>query len=118
MLLADNQRSVNYRYHEDEVASGYTFVLDTHPVDPVRIFKASHCYAYQSCEHPEWAGSSARRFCDALDAVAMPGLAGRELTVRELSAIPGYDMAPWEIDRMGQVYQIPAGPRPAPAAFC
>lgn len=108
MPLAENQRSVNHRYREHDVAPRYTFVPDTYPVDPVRIFKASHCYVHQSYDHPGWGRSSARRFREALDAVAMPGLPARELTRRELSAIPGYDEAPWEISRIADIYPAPA----------
>lgn len=92
MLLAENQASVNHRYRREEIEFPYSFVLDRHPVDPVRILKAVDCYTYQSCEHPGWESSESRAFCDTLT-----GLAIRRL--------PGYGQAPWIVERMADVYE-------------
>ena len=45
--------------------------------------KAIDCYAYQSCEHPDWPESGAARFCEHLR---------ESLTCR----LPGYAEAAWE----------------------
>jgi hypothetical protein len=91
MLLAENQSSVNHLYHRDEIESPYLFVLDGHPVDPVRILKAVDCYTHQSCEHPGWESSESRAFCDTLT----------HLAIRRL---PGYGEAPWMVERMADVH--------------
>lgn len=54
------------------------------PFDPVGAIKALQCYEYQSCEHPGWPTSDAKRFCE-------------ELLSWLIDALPGYDAAPWEI---------------------
>lgn len=84
MLLAENRASVNHRYDEAEWEEPYQFHRLPGTADPVIVLSALSCYEYQSCEHPEWQDSEARRFCDSLRASA----------IREL---PGYDSAPWEI---------------------
>lgn len=84
MLLAENAKSVNHRYDEDEWENPYVFKeLVGHP-NPVAVLKAIDGYTYQSCEHPEWESSEAKRFCDSL-----AGQASRRL--------PGYEDAPWHI---------------------
>lgn len=40
--------------------------------------KAIDCFEYQSCDHPEWAQSLARRFCDRLRRALIAALAGHE----------------------------------------
>lgn len=87
MLLAENRRSVNDRYDEDEIEDLYTYRPLRHSTcTPVDILKAISCYEYQSCETEGWQGSEARRFCAAL----------RDAMIGKL---PGYDAAPWEIER-------------------
>lgn len=83
-LLAENRRSVNHRYEEDEIEAPYVFTEIAGHVNPVAILKAICCYTYQSCEHPEWKTSEARSFCEAL----------REDMIHQL---PGYGDAAWEI---------------------
>jgi hypothetical protein len=51
----------------------------------VQVLKAIQSYAYQSCEHPEWDGSLAKRFCDWLESAIIGDL-------------PGYDDAEWEFE--------------------
>jgi hypothetical protein len=76
MLLAENVRSVNYRYDEDDWEPPYLF----HPLpgtpDPLVVLKAIACLKYQSCEHPGWLASEARVFCEALRSVAVVKLPG------------------------------------------
>ncbi len=68
MLLAENRRSVDHRYDEQEWEEPYLF----------------HAL-YQSCEHPDWPDSEAAAFCQALQS-------------RSITCLPGYAAAPWEID--------------------
>jgi hypothetical protein len=52
--------------------------------DPVVILKAIACFEYQCCEHPDWAASQARQFC-------------QELRDRCIDRLPGYQQAPWAL---------------------
>lgn len=109
MLVAENVRSVCYRYEKqptDELPGpGDSYWLRDYHYDPrgpiptpVAALKLVDCYEYQSCEHPEWEGSEASRFCDALR---------RKL----IDALPGYEEAAWEWRD-----QQPAAPPPTPTA--
>lgn len=77
-LVAENRRSVNHRYNEDELEPLYTFTEYAGTFNPVKILGAISCYEYQACEHPEWKTSEAYGFCEAL----------RGRMIRQL---PGYD---------------------------
>lgn len=83
-LLAENRRSVNHRYNEDEFEAPYEFSEIRGHLDPVAILKAISCYEYQSCEHPGWEASEAHSFCEALRG-------------RMIKWLPGYSEAAWEI---------------------
>jgi hypothetical protein len=85
MLLAQNRRSVEHRYDEQEREQPYLFIPLPGAPDPVIVLKAIACYRCQSCEHPGWAGSEAAAFCEALQQ-------------RAIVCLPGYAAAPWEID--------------------
>lgn len=68
-----------------EWIGGYTFPLGrVKQLAPVAVLKAIDCFEYQSCEHPEWEGSEARAFCEAL----RDDMIGR---------LPGYSEADWEV---------------------
>lgn len=54
-------------------------------IDPVVTLKSIACYSYQSCEHDGWETSRAKELCDRLRDGA-------------ISALPGYEQAPWGID--------------------
>lgn len=92
MLWDECIRSVSYRYPNESRDTlpgpiGETFEYEHGPdmwqdFDPVQVLKALRCYAYQSCEHPEWRASEAHAFCKALEAHA-------------ISALPGYEEAVW-----------------------
>lgn len=97
MLWGENLKSIVYRYPND--ASGdrpgpndftdddvdtYQFPRGADYREPIVVLKSIDCYEYQSCEHPEWRGSAAKQFCEAL----------RRRLIGEL---PGYDDAPWGI---------------------
>jgi hypothetical protein len=84
-LLAENRRSVNHRYAEDEIESPYVFSPILGHLSAVAILKAIDCYEYQSCEHPGWESSEAYDFCQALRA-------------NMIRALPGYSDAAYEIN--------------------
>lgn len=85
MLLAENMRSVNFRYREDEIEEPYQFVKLHGTPNPLIVLKALDCYEYQACEHDDWADSEAHAFCEAL-------------RHRAIQCLPGYSDAPgWEV---------------------
>jgi hypothetical protein len=90
-LLAENRRSVNHRYAEDELEAPYTFTRYTGQLKPVALLNAISCYEYQSCEHPGWETSEAHGFCQAL----------RHHAIQQL---PGMDSAPCEVTDAAQVF--------------
>ena len=86
MLWNENHLSVNYRYDESTPTPTYRHGrLRSGPLPPVVIFKLIACFEYQSCEHPGWETSQAKRFCDALRR-------------SEINKLPGYGEAPWGLD--------------------
>lgn len=98
-LLAENIRSVSFRYPDDAIddlpgpiptPSAIDFTYRHSPyvnTDPVNVLKAISGYEYQSCEHPEWETSAAKEFCDRL----------RHAMIGKLS---GYDDSPyWSVTR-------------------
>lgn len=85
LLHAENVRSVNARYNRsDEPIFTFEFV-DVRNVSQIRVIKAAHCYAYQSCEHDGWEHSEAKRVIEAIESEAA-------------SRLPDYDAAPWGWD--------------------
>ena len=95
MLWDENRRSIEHRYPDtvedfdnapgpiDETYIYSQFQVAPFPdYDPVQVIKACHCYEYQACEHPGWAGSEAKAVTDALLAAAV-------------RALPGYEDAEW-----------------------
>jgi hypothetical protein len=83
MLLAENRRSVDHRYAEEEWEEPYVFNPLRGKPDPLVVLCALRCLEYQSSEHPEWPKSEASKFCEALKAAAI-----REATI---------DVDVWEI---------------------
>jgi hypothetical protein len=81
LLWQENRVSVNRRYHDgDEIDVIYTFQRLWQ--EPVTVLKLIDCYEYQSCEHPAWEESQAKRLCG-------------QLRKQVISKLPGYDEAPW-----------------------
>jgi hypothetical protein len=97
VLVAENKRSVNHRYDDDEIEDPYEFAFYAGPFDLVAILRALDCYEYQASEHPGWAVSEACEFVNAL----------RRHTIRSL---PGYSDGPREVTDVSQV-------RPAPRTY-
>lgn len=98
MLALENAASVLYRYpnHDngDYVPAWTTYgTYEWSPLtpcpSPVEGLKLLDCYEYQSCEHPAWSDSEARRFCESLR---------RAL----IASLPGYGEAPWEWTHTGR----------------
>lgn len=95
LLWVENARSVRYRYPDDDgrddMVGADFYAGFEHPgllggrwrPGAVQALKLIACLRYQSCEHPEWKESPARRFLDAL----------RDAVIGEL---PGYEAAAWE----------------------
>jgi hypothetical protein len=87
MLWAENARSVNHRYNEEEWEQPYLFRRLPGVPNPVAVLKALDGFEYQSCEHPGWETSEAHSFCASL----------RKTAIRRLK---GYDDAPWEVTNL------------------
>ena len=97
MLETENRASVEYRYPDraknpenlpggpdrDRVPGKRSHRM-TLNVKAVQVLKAVSCYEYQSCEHPGWDESKAKRFCEALTHAA-------------IRMLPGYEESAWEI---------------------
>src|SRR5580704_16709688 len=102
ILLAENERSVCTRYPDctpgntpgkvGEEAIGYRFKTlqqafqMQHTALCVMIIKACDCYDYQACETDDYRQSIAAHIVNTI----------RREAIR---VMPGYDDAPWEIDR-------------------
>lgn len=88
VLHAENVRSVNYRYRENQSADNFQFVhMGMGYLDPdaVQVIKAAHCLRYQSCETPDYFETEAHAIL-----AAMIDAATREL--------PGYADAHWALN--------------------
>lgn len=89
LLYAENVRSVNHRYPnhppEEPVSFDPGEVTRAPLLSPVQCIKACDCLEYQSCEHPEWQDSVARKVL-------------RNIRAEAIRRLPGYDEAPWGID--------------------
>ena len=86
-LEAENVTSVNYRYRispGESVAHRRAVRHVNRPIDPVQVMKACQCLEYQSCEHPGWPDSFAKRVLEFLNSAA-------------INRLPGYDKADWAI---------------------
>lgn len=99
MLWAENLASVAYRYPND--VSGerpgpngfedvwtvlYTFNRIPGNVRALTVLSELSSYEYQSCEHPGWESSEAKRYCDALRKAAihrLPGYDAEHFTGRD-----------------------------------
>jgi hypothetical protein len=75
-----------YQLGEDEHPT--RTVALTREVEPVQVLKAIRCYEHQSCDHPDWKESRARRWCD-------------DLRLAAIERLPGYEAAAWEIGSEG-----------------
>ena len=85
ILLAENVRSVNYRYSGQIEAEPYKFVYPSRRYTPVEIIRACDGYMYQACETPDWKQTQAYAIIHLI----------RERAIHRLD---GYDAAQWEIN--------------------
>jgi len=95
MLWDENQKSLDARYggSRPEVRESmgvgsklpkYRFNMPHEKLSHAVVFKAIHCYEYQSNEHEGWNSSEAKKYCEALSSSLV-------------RTLPGYDEAPWGI---------------------
>ena len=95
MLLAENIRSVAYRYPRDVPGERPGPVPNPEPdlfqfrspkrrPTPVEALRLLGCYEYQSCEREDWEQSEAWRFC-------------RAAQEHLITTLPGYEDAAWEV---------------------
>ena len=84
MLMAQNRRSIDFRYDETEIEELYIHGPST-PRTTVEPLEATDYSEYQACETPDWEDTEAYRFCDALRRALIPQL-------------PGWGLACWGID--------------------
>ena len=87
LLLAENVRSVRYRYSDDIGDYEPVIVTDADisnaaQLDPVVILKLCANLDYQSCETPDWKTTQAHGLLEQI----------RDEAIRQL---PGYEDAPW-----------------------
>jgi hypothetical protein len=77
LLMDENVRSVQHRYDRDSFEdlpgpvdkSGirdYRHIELDIEVDPIVLLKRIDCYAYQSCECPDWEDTDAYAFCQVV----------------------------------------------------
>lgn len=87
-LYAENVRSVNARYNEDSMETGFKYEalpMGYLNISAVQILKACNCYEYQACETDNWVKSEAHAIIEGIRDAA-------------IHALPGYDDADWEIN--------------------
>jgi hypothetical protein len=86
LLLNENQRSVNVRYHT--VDDPKEFMLDLkafqEPPAIVPALRLCACLKYQSCEADDWRTTEAIILLD-------------KITTRLITKLPGWEDAPWSI---------------------
>ena len=85
MLVDANTASVNHLYHQDD-AYIYSYRRPKHTNwSTIELLQAIRGYQYQACETPDWIGSPAWSYCQAL-------------TAQLIRDLPGYDEATtWQI---------------------
>jgi hypothetical protein len=94
LLITENLRSLSHHRGRDTPGLPYEFTEITGRLDPVAILRTTACYERQSGEHPGWAASEARSFCQAL-------------RTRTIQLLPGYHDGPWDITSPDQVLARP-----------
>lgn len=84
ILYAENVKSVNYRYNENDATTGCVYDLGAPELGSVEVIKLVQSLEYQSCEHDEWDTSDAKEILLAMKSAAV-------------SRLPGYESAEWSI---------------------
>jgi hypothetical protein len=85
ILLAQNIRSVNHRYNEDDLEPIYEYRQPPGRPDPLITLKLICCLRCQSNETSDYEDTEAYRFTEALQDVA-------------IGLLPGFDEAPWGVN--------------------
>jgi hypothetical protein len=111
LLWYENRKSLRYRYADADDCWKELSTLNTYRYEPayvseVAIVKAVHCYAYQSCEHPGWEKSAAKRLSDVLEQRALKslGVTYEQLTGRAVNGREGvlkaraYNASAWGLE--------------------
>jgi hypothetical protein len=113
LLWNENYASVNYRYSESESTPDYRPTITDEPLSAVAVLKALDCYTHQTCEHPDWQTSEAKRLIDALHALILSERPEWAKQVRSYGGwtsaytkLPEYDAAPWEVTSLDQVAAV------------
>jgi hypothetical protein len=83
-LWRENYRSVNHRYSERKKTPKYKYEPRGRGTSAIEFIKLLSSLDYQSCEHPGWGKSKARRYI-------------RELVYRACSQLSEWDEAAWAI---------------------
>lgn len=104
-LWLENRKSLRHRYPNDadECWGLKTLEADFCYQDVTlpnlwHVVKGARCYAYQSCEHPGWAESSAKAVCDRIQARAFDMLGAAPAEIESRHGHRHYDAAPWGLD--------------------
>ncbi len=90
LLLEENVKSVNHRYHDKDSAKPEDYKFQLSPLNgkgscsTIQFIKHIHCLKYQSCEHDGWEKSIALKILNRLEGWAVGHL-------------PGYNDAEWGI---------------------
>ena len=71
MLIAENYRSVNYRYTQKDEPHPYYFQIWGGRMDPVQVIKACDCFDYQACETDDYRDTAAARLVDNIRSKAI-----------------------------------------------
>jgi hypothetical protein len=87
ILWNENHKSVNYRYNENHPTPTYSFRYKF--VDLGQALKAIDCLDYQSCEHPDYQESEAKKILDILE---------QALLSKMKNSHPQYEKAAWSIE--------------------
>ena len=118
LLMNENVRSLRYRYDCDTFDElpgpvdktgirDYQHIALDLPFDPIVLLKQLDCYAYQSCECPDWSQTDAHAFFQVVRALAEAKLppSQRHYEQSRWSSSPrlvaayynsnAYDDAPW-----------------------
>ena len=96
VLLAENYRSVNHRYSENNSAEiTYAAVDSTELPSTASMLKQLQCYNYQACETADYKRTLAKAIVLAcIDEVVKRA----RRTAKQIEASAAYNAAPWGID--------------------
>lgn len=85
ILLDENYRSVNHRYHGDEAEPHKLAFKRVSVISPVQMLKCIQCLNYQSCETDDWDDTLAYKVLRCMSSIA-------------IGKLDGYEEAAWGID--------------------